>query len=264
MNDTKYSRIGIYLGPVLAVLATVLMAQPTFAGHGWILLHHEDQGQGQPAFEQCMPVESWEGHGGHVGDWFLGPYDNDDCVPTDDEPTATPVPTNEPTGEPTDGPTGEPTDGPTDEPTNEPTDEPTQEPTDEPTPTDLGPTPTPPGPVPTDAPPTGSPEPPVVADRLPDTGDGLSADPWLCYGTNVWCAHNGVDGSPGEQWVFLHPGATVTHDGITYTVAYVGRVPASQVSVLDDAGDYDLVLLTCTNYDGYVWLERVVVKLVLP
>ena len=160
------------------------------------------------------------------------------------EPTATdvPPPTDIPTEESTDEPTQEPTEEPTTEPTAEPTQEPTAEPTQEPTATA-----------------TDAPKPDVEVQRLPSTGDGLSAETWLCWGTNVYCAHNGVDGSEGELWVFLYKGATVTFQGQTYVVERIERVTPQVVSVLDDAADYDVVLLTCSSYIGGAWVNRVVI-----
>ena len=127
-------RITIILALSAAIISGVILAQPAFAGHQWIMLHHVDQGQGQESFDQCMPIESWNGHEDHEGDWYEGPYDNDDCT---NDPTPTNVPTEIPTDEPTPASTPEPRETPTNEPTQEPT--PTKP---RPTPTDRGPTPT--------------------------------------------------------------------------------------------------------------------------
>lgn len=237
-------RISTILTMAGAIILAVVISQPAFAGHQWILLHHEDQGRGQPTFDQCMPIEAWDGHADHIGDSYQGPYDNNECLPS----TPTLAPTEVPTDEPTPTETEEPQPTPTEDPGCEEDCEPTDEP---------GPTPIDPSPVPTEGP--GPTDTPVVPDRLPETGDGLSTETWPCWGTNVYCAHNGVDGSIGETWVFYYEGETILFDGQTYVVEARLRVPADQVSILDNAADYDLVLITCTNYVNGVWLERVVI-----
>jgi len=157
-----------------------------------------------------------------------------------DEPTATPTPTDAPQPTPTPTDEGQPTPTPTDEDCGGECD-----PTEVPTPT------------PTDTPPTLEPTP--TATELPKTGDGLSPEAWLCWGTNVWCAHNGVDGSEGELWVFLYSGATVAFRGQLYTVESVEKVTPDMVQSLDDAVNYDIALVTCSNYVGGVWVNRVIV-----
>src|SRR3990167_6154326 len=159
--------------------------------------------------------------------------------PTNVPPTATPTPTNPPQPTPTPTDEGQPTPTPTDEDCGgecDPTEVPTPTPTDPPT---LEPTPT--------------------ATELPKTGDGLSPDAWLCWGENVWCSHNGVEGSEGELWVFLYPGATVAFRGQLYTVESIERVTPDMVQSLDDAVNYDIALVTCSNYIGGVWVNRVIV-----
>ena len=165
-------RISTILILSMVIILAVIWAQPALAGHQWILLHHEDQGIGQPAFEKCMPEESWEGHDDHEDDWFKGPYDNNDC-----------------TNDPTEVPTDEPTPTSTEEPQPTPTDEPTEEPTIEPTSTDVGPDDTPTEPVPTEGP--GDPEPTVV----PGDNPCPSKEPcgWLFFligpdGQQAWFA----------------------------------------------------------------------------
>ena len=164
-------------------------------------------------------------------------------VEESDDPTAT----LEPTPTPTDTP--EPTPTPTDEP------QPTPTPTDEDCGGECDPTEVP-TPTPTD-PPTLEPTP--TATELPQTGDGGSTEAWLCWGENVYCAHNGVDGSEGELWVFLYPGATITFRGQSYTVESIYKVTPDMVQSLDDAVNYDIVLVTCSNYVGGVWVNRIIV-----
>ncbi len=99
---------------------------------------------------------------------------------------------------------------------------------------------------------------------LPKTGpedDNIwSNESWLCWGDNVWCAHNGVDGSPAQDWVFLYEGSTFEFMGETYTVELVEQVDPSNTEVLGKAGDYDVVLLTCRNWTpSGVWLDRFIV-----
>ena len=161
-------------------------------------------------------------------------------------------------GEPTSVPT---TPAPTPTDTPEPTPTPTDEPQPTPTPTDEGcggecdPTEVP-TPTPTD-PPTLEPTP--TATELPQTGDGESTEAWLCWGENVYCAHNGVDGSEGELWVFLYPGATVTFRGQLYTVESIEKVTPDMVQSLDDAVNYDIALVTCSNYMGGAWVYRIII-----
>ena len=133
----------------------------------------------------------------------------------------------------------EPTQTPEPTITSEPTETPEEFPT--PTPTQMEPTPT------------------ATEERLPSTGDGLSTGAWLCWGSNVYCAHNGVPGSEAEQWVFLYPGATINFQETTYQVESVERVTPEEIQSLDNATDYDVVLLTCTNYSGGVWLNRIII-----
>ena len=147
--------ITVILALAVAIIGAVIAMQPAFAGHQWILLHHEDQGRGQPAFEQCMPAESWEGHEDHEGDWYEGPYDNNEC-----EPSATATNTPDISATPTEEPTE------TEEPSVTPTEEPTDEPTQEPPPTEPGLDVTPTEPVPTEGP--GPTDTPVVPEPTPD------------------------------------------------------------------------------------------------
>ena len=210
-------------------------------------------------------ADGLNGHGDHGDDsWASFSYGGTNYPGQGDfpgrcgevEPTAPPLPppptdVYEPTATPTDIHDGCENEGTCETPTAEPTIEPTStEPGPSPDPTDIGPTPT-------DSPT----EPSVVYDRseLPSTGDGLSPEAWLCWGENVWCAHNGVDGSEGELWVFLYPGAAFEFHGLTYEVVSTERVTPDMVQSLDDAGDYSIGLVTCSNYIGGVWVNRVIV-----
>ncbi len=174
---------------------------------------------------------------------------------TPETPTATP---ETPTATP-ETPTATPTDDPEVTPSPTPTDDPEVTPTPTPTPTD---TPEEPTPTPTSTQPPRDPTP--TATKLPSTGpddeNPWSNEPWLCWGDNVWCAHNGVDGSPAQDWVFYYEGSTFEFMGETYTVELVEQVDPSNTEVLGKAGDYDVVLLTCRNWTpSGVWLDRFIV-----
>ncbi|MCK5643877.1 MAG: hypothetical protein KAJ19_23980 [Gammaproteobacteria bacterium] len=184
------------------------------------------------------------------------------CIEAENTPTPTPV-TPTPTNTP-DTPT--PTDTPED-PTPTPTD--TSTPGPSPTPTD---TPTEPTPTPTDTPeetptPTATQprrDPTPTATKLPKTGpedeNVWSPEPWLCWADNVWCAHNGVNGSPAQDWVFLWEGRTFEFAGETYTVELIEQVDPDETEVLEKAGDYDVVLITCRNWTpSGEWLDRFIV-----
>ena len=195
------------------------------------------------------------GHGDHEGDsWAPFTYGGTD-YPGQGEfpgPCGDIEPTVEPTQEPTQEPTAEPTTEPTEEPTQEPTPTPTNDPDCEELQNCETEEPTPPGETPTS-------EPSPTPEELPKTGDGENTEAWLCWGSNVWCSHNGVPGSEGEEWVFLYPGAAVNFRGAQYQVESMERVTPDMVSSLEDAADYDIVLITCSNYIGGVWVNRVII-----
>ncbi len=177
-------------------------------------------------------------------------------TPPEPTPTDTPEPT--PTDTPTPGPSPTPEDTPTPGPSPTPTETPT-EPTPTPTPTDPPEEPTP---TPTSTKPPRDPTP--TATHLPKTGPDdenvWGNEPWLCWGDNVWCAHNGVDGSPAQDWVFLWEGQTFEFAGETYQVALVEQVQPDDTEVLEKASDYDVVLITCRNWTpSGAWLDRLVV-----
>ena len=198
------------------------------------------------ATEYCFKAGSDNSQGCIGGLFDSWPQPNGTCglshwsyrIPTP-EPTSVP-PTPTPTGSPPD-PTPEPSTTPPDEPSETPEPTETPEETQEPTPTQVEPTPT------------------ATEERLPSTGDGLSTGAWLCWGSNVYCAHNGVPGSEAEQWVFLYPGATINFQETTYQVESVERVTPEEIQSLDNATNYDVVLLTCTNYSGGIWLNRIII-----
>ena len=182
---------------ILVVAGVGVVFNVAYAGHQWIMLHHEQQGRGQPSFDLCMPIESWDGHADHVGDYYSGPFDNNECLP--------PTPTQEPTNEPTIEPTATPTDAP--QPTPTPSDEPgepTPTPTDESCDGECDPTEVP-TPTPTD-PPT-----PVETPELPKAGfvsqgEIINGEPWqLSVPGNVWAGHNQSDW-PAGQWRLLWAG----------------------------------------------------------
>ena len=250
---------------ILVVAGVGVVLNVAYAGHQWIMLHHEQQGRGQPSFDLCMPIESWDGHADHVGDYYSGPFDNNECLP--------PTPTQEPTNEPTIEPTATPTDAP--QPTPTPSDEP-GEPT--PTPTDEGcdgecePTEIP-TPTPTD-PPT-----PVETPELPKAGlvsqyelTDLGA-PWMVfvngYGTEVWAGHNGEDSWPATNWWQLWIGMEtyldfVAEPGWYRVVSYLPDTNPTDVYRMYDTENLDVLLITCRTYDpvSNTWAERLLVGLV--
>ena len=229
----------MFAAVILVGAGAGIMFNAAYAGHAWAIWHHEDQGRpSDVTFERCMPVEEQNGHARHEGDYEVGP-----CEEEPDDPTAT----LEPTPTPTDTP--EPTPTPTDEP------QPTPTPTDEDCGGECDPAEVP-TPTPTD-PPTVEPTP--TATELPQTGDGDSTEAWLCWSENVYCSHNGVEGSEGEMWVFYYVGKTFEFRGQTYIVQAMERVTPDMVQSLDDAVNYDIVLTTCSNYIGGVWVNRVII-----
>ena len=234
-----------------AIIGGAVAAQPATAGHEYIMLHHVDQGLGQESFDQCMPAESWNGHDDHEGDWYEGPFDNEECEESED-------PTDEP--EPTDIPEPQATPTPTDAP--EPTPTPTDEPQPTPTPTDEGcqrecePTTTPTNPTPTE---TEEPE-------LPKAGftsqyEIMNGEPWqLSVPGNVWAGHNQTDW-PAGQWWTLWIGKEFLFNGQWYTtVEYIVADPL-EVELIGRAADYDLMLITCRGYSAVTneWSERLVI-----
>ena len=241
---------------ILVVAGVGVVFNVAYAGHQWIMLHHEQQGRGQPSFDLCMPIESWEGHADHVGDYYSGPFDNNECLP--------PTPTQEPTNEPTIEPTATPTDAP--QPTPTPSDEP-GEPT--PTPTDEGcdgecePTEIP-TPTPTD-PPT-----PVETPELPKAGftsqmELINGEPWIVMvneQTTVWAAHN-QEGWPAASWWQLFVGVEFyweygDNPGWYRVTNYILAEPTDVHLIYTT--EPDLILLTCRGYDPATnqWAQRLV------
>jgi hypothetical protein len=47
----------------------------------WIIIHHENQGNGQPTFTKCMPDDAWNGHDDHEGDYIVGPCNPEEPTP---------------------------------------------------------------------------------------------------------------------------------------------------------------------------------------
>ena len=248
-------RIAIILALAVAIIGAVIYTTAAYAGHQWIMLHHVDQGQGQQSFDQCMPLESWSGHDGHVGDWYEGPFDNDDCDEEEatDEPEDTPEPTE--TEEPEDDPTATP--DPTDAPEPTPTDV-SEEPTSEPTPDsedceiDCEPTATPPV--------TEEPE------QLPSAGfvsqvEIMNGEPWqLSVPGNVWAGHNQADW-PAGQWWMLWKDKEFYFNGEWYITQEYLIVDPTEVELIGRAVDFDLMLITCRGYDSVTntWAERLVI-----
>ena len=240
---------------VLLAIAAVFLGslfgyQVAGAGEGqkWILLHHESQGDpSDESWTKCMPDDAWSGHDDHEGDWKEGPFDNNKCEesdPTEVPPTATTVPTDEPTATPTDAP-------------------PDQTPTDEP-----------PGPTTTNEPTNDDDDKP---ERLPNTGAlPTTVDPFT-WAPDVWredglpenllLTHNGAKTGFGSQVVQLQRGDVFGHPSLgssDYEVVGVLRVDAEDVWVLDTVQNFDgLVLMTCSGYNTstQIWRFRVFVFL---
>ena len=237
---------------------------------------HEPPGQGEcehgNSGKECREDPNEHGQDCEEHGPFEGGVNEDHCItPTatsTNPPAPTATPTEVPTNEPTATSTPEPTDTPAPTDTEEPSCEELQNcetppPTDTPVPTceELGNCETPP-PTQTEEP--TPPPPPPGEPELPDTGadgQGLTTEAWLCWEGQVWCTHNGVDGALGELIVFMEPGDKLWFHGNLYTVIERLRVPASDTDVLDEAGDYDITFITCTNYKGGQWLERIVLFL---
>ena len=254
-------RIAIILALAVAIIGAVIYTTAAYAGHQWIMLHHVDQGQGQQSFDQCMPLESWSGHDGHVGDWYEGPFDNDDCDEEEatDEPEDTPEPTE--TEEPEDDPTATP--DPTDAPEPTPTDV-SEEPTSEPTPDsedceiDCEPTTTPPV--------TEEPE------QLPSAGyisqyDVMNGEPWVVFmpdaDTVVWAAHNQegwIASTWWQLWVNVEFYWPYGDSPSWYTVTNYIIADVTNVSLIY-ATEPDVILVTCRGYSAETntWAQRLVI-----
>lgn len=249
-------RIAVILALSLAIIGGVVLTQPASAGEtcphtdGWTKVDSGDFSPVAEATEYCFKAGNWptvssipDGGFGQQGEGQDANCNTDIkycelshwsyfVPPPPNTPTNTPEPTNTPTPEPSETPTE-------DTPTPTPTD------TDDP-----GPTPTP---IDVVYDPTPSPT------EFPRTGDGLSTEPWLCWGSNGYCAHNGVDGSPAAEWISYWPGTVFEFQGVVYTAVRWERIPASQVSILDGAEQYDLILITCSTYVNGVWLDRIII-----
>jgi len=241
----------------ILILATVIITatiwrQSAAAGHAWAIWHHADQGRGQPAFEQCMPVESQAGHAGHEGDYEVGLCEDPNATPVP-EPTETQEPTNEPTNEPTDIPN--PTDAPEPTPTpteeGDPTPSPSVTPTDEGCELECGPTA-----IPTDPPPVETPELPKAGFTSQYEITSLG-EPWLVTGT-TWAAHN-QEGWIASTWWQLWEGVEFPFQDRWYVVTDYILADPTDVYLID--GGKDLTLITCRGYDPITntWAQRLVI-----
>lgn len=169
-------------------------------------------------------------------------------------PEEDPTPTNTPTDKPTPTPTNTPTDVPTPTPTDDPR---CQEECEDPTPT---PTETPPdNPTPTPTDPPSTPE-------LPKAGftsqyEILNGEPWqLSVPGNVWAAHN-QEGWIASTWWMLWEGKEFIFNGQWYTTERYVIADPTEVELIGQAVDYDLLLITCRNYDPVTnrWAERLLI-----
>lgn len=122
--------------------------------------------------------------------------------------------------------------------------------------------PTDPTPTPTDEPPP----PPTDEPRLPSTGPNEASvdyqlEAWQ-IGSFTWAGHAGVRESEFDELWSWWIGTTHEFRGVTYTVVNRILVDPTDTWVVDYAGDWTTIFVTCSNYDGTTWTKRLIVFLV--
>jgi hypothetical protein len=248
------SKVSLALAVIFVAAAVITSTTVALAGHEWIFLHHVDQGQGQESFDQCMPIESWNGHEDHEGDYYEGPYDNEGCE-ENEEPNDTPV--VEPSATPTVEPSPTPTSTPTDEPELTPT--PTEE--------GCGECDPPPSPTPTEILPPPTEVIPEETPQLPSAGFTSQyeiyalCEPWrLDVAGNVWAGHNDSSCEASEWWTYWQ-GKEFLFNGVWYTAVEYWIVDPTEVWLLGRATEFSLMLITCRGYSEETnsWSERLVI-----
>lgn len=254
----KQILLGAVVGLMIVLVAAfaylpVLASQPEFV----TICHAAGQEGTLQYVTLTLPYQAVYGQAGHLNEngTTQAGHENDYLGPCEEveEPTPTPVPTDEPSETPTD----EPTPAPTQTPPDDPTPTPTETPEDEPSPT------------PTDTPPVDEPTP---TPGLPSAGftsqyEVINGEPWIVMvngDTTVWAAHNDRQFDIASNWWSLWPGLEFYWEygdapGWYRVTEYFIAEP-NQVDLIYST-EPDLILVTCRSYDpvANIWNERLVI-----